>query len=83
MMYIRNVIISAGPNFLITNYEVKKYRVVQTSKLQVHVGNFRTCEQCQMSLRTITKLFKITRRKEQQCISFTLPFIYIDFTILK
>jgi len=46
MMYIKNVvIISAGANFLITNYEVKKYTAVQTSKLQVHVGNFRTCEQ--------------------------------------
>jgi len=54
MMYIRNVvIISAGKKFLITYNEVKKYRVVQTSKLKVHVGNFRTCEQRQMSLRTI------------------------------
>jgi len=55
MMYIRNVIIiSAGTNFLITNHEFKKYRVVQTSKLKVHVRNFRTCEQCQLSLRTVT-----------------------------
>jgi hypothetical protein len=54
MMYIRNVvIISAGTKFLITYNEVK-YRVVPTSKLKEHVGNFRTREQCQMSLRTIT-----------------------------
>ena len=72
MMYIRNVvIISAGKNFLITNYEFKKYRVVQTSKLKVHVGNFRTCEHCHLE-----QLFKITRRKEKSvsvspCLSST------------
>jgi len=46
MMYSGNVIvISVGTNFLITNYEFKEYRAVQTSKLKVHVGNFGTCKQ--------------------------------------